>query len=594
MKLLKLSAALFASTFSIAVQAQIYLAENGLTVSGTGTSKKVYFGGTLLNAQTPIDFGSSNTSSNFLMKKGTSNYFFIANNGFTGIGTASPNNRFEIDNTTVNTSGLRFTRLTSASPGGTGNGRLLSVNASGDVILVNDGASTTQSPNVVFAGPASGSTATLPSFRTLAALDIPVLDMAKIATGNLALSRIGNLNTGRLVGRSTAGTGSAEEITIGTGLNLTAGVLSQLGGSSQWATSGTTISYSNGNVGIGTASPSSPLTVANSDVSSYVPIAEFYAANNTTAGNASQIRFGQSGSSNNAAEWRYVHQGDGSTLNRTDFGYLGNATPVFSYLANGNIGIGTTSPTERLEVNGNIRLSAAYPMIMGPESHAMSLSFPNSEAKIGRLDRHWFSVTENSDLSTGYYSFGHSGNTYVKWHIDAIGVLAQRNGASAQEYRIYNTSATTNEYASLGWINNSNVFGIETEQTAGGGVRNIALLGGNVGIGTSTPQSKLAVNGTITTTKLKVTQTGWPDYVFEKTYKLPTLKEVEEYIKKHKHLPGIVSAKDVENDGLDVGENQAALLKKIEEMTLYMIDMKKQLDTQQKQILLLEGRLQNK
>ncbi len=78
----------------------------------------------------------------------------------------------------------------------------------------------------------------------------------------------------------------------------------------------------------------------------------------------------------------------------------------------------------------------------------------------------------------------------------------------------------------------------------------------------------------------------------KKTYKLPTLKEVEEFIKKNKHLPGIVSAKDVENDGLDVGENQAALLKKIEELTLYMIEMKKQLETQQKQIVILHEKLQ--
>src|SRR6187402_14308 len=81
-------------TIATALNAQIYLADNGLTASGGGPNKKVSLGGTLLNAQTAIDFGSSNSSSNFLIKKGTSNYFFIANGGNVGIGTTSPSALF--------------------------------------------------------------------------------------------------------------------------------------------------------------------------------------------------------------------------------------------------------------------------------------------------------------------------------------------------------------------------------------------------------------------------------------------------------------------------------------------------------------------
>ena len=101
---------------------------------------------------------------------------------------------------------------------------------------------------------------------------------------------------------------------------------------------------------------------------------------------------------------------------------------------------------------------------------------------------------------------------------------------------------------------------------------------GNVGIGTVTPQAKLAVNGDIFSRKVKVTLSGWPDYVFEPTYKLPTLHEVEAFIKQNKHLPDVPSEKEVREKGLDLGDNQAVLLRKIEEQMLYIIDQQKQLE----------------
>jgi hypothetical protein len=107
------------------------------------------------------------------------------------------------------------------------------------------------------------------------------------------------------------------------------------------------------------------------------------------------------------------------------------------------------------------------------------------------------------------------------------------------------------------------------------------LDNGYVGIGISTPQSKLAVNGTVTAIKVKVTQAGWPDYVFNNDYALPGLQEVEQYINRYHHLPGIVSEQEVEKNGVDLGDNQANLLKKVEELTLYAIQQNKELSTQQ-------------
>ncbi|OQP56691.1 hypothetical protein [Niastella populi] len=97
--------------------------------------------------------------------------------------------------------------------------------------------------------------------------------------------------------------------------------------------------------------------------------------------------------------------------------------------------------------------------------------------------------------------------------------------------------------------------------------------------------SDLAVNGRVSAKQMLLTQTGhWPDYVFDKQYKLPSLTEGENFINKHSHLPGIPSAAEVEQKGIDVGGNQAALLKKIEELTLYIIEQDKTIKKQNDQI----------
>lgn len=103
----------------------------------------------------------------------------------------------------------------------------------------------------------------------------------------------------------------------------------------------------------------------------------------------------------------------------------------------------------------------------------------------------------------------------------------------------------------------------------------VSSASGNVGIGTFTPKAKLAVYGDILATKVKVTQTGWPDYVFGKDYHLPGIAELEQYILTHQHLPEIPSAKEVADNGLDLGDINKKLLQKIEELSLYIIQLDK-------------------
>jgi hypothetical protein len=101
---------------------------------------------------------------------------------------------------------------------------------------------------------------------------------------------------------------------------------------------------------------------------------------------------------------------------------------------------------------------------------------------------------------------------------------------------------------------------------------------GNLGIGTTNPGIyKLAVKGKIRAEEIKV-ETGWADYVFKEGYDLPTLEEVEQHIKETGHLINIPSAKEVEENGIELGEMNKLLLEKIEELTLYVIELKKEVD----------------
>jgi hypothetical protein len=98
---------------------------------------------------------------------------------------------------------------------------------------------------------------------------------------------------------------------------------------------------------------------------------------------------------------------------------------------------------------------------------------------------------------------------------------------------------------------------------------------GNVGIGKTNPQNKLDVNGTIRAKEVKV-EANWADFVFEEDYDLRSLSEVEAFIQENQHLPDIPSEEEVKTEGISVGEMNAKLLQKIEEMTLYMIEMNKE------------------
>jgi hypothetical protein len=117
------------------------------------------------------------------------------------------------------------------------------------------------------------------------------------------------------------------------------------------------------------------------------------------------------------------------------------------------------------------------------------------------------------------------------------------------------------------------------------------IFNSNVGIGTTNIGSyKLAVNGSIRSKEVKV-EANWSDFVFEKNYDLLTLEEVEQHIKEKGHLPEIPSEAEVGENGINLGEMNAKLLQKIEELTLYLIEQNKQNQSQQAKIELLEKKI---
>jgi len=117
---------------------------------------------------------------------------------------------------------------------------------------------------------------------------------------------------------------------------------------------------------------------------------------------------------------------------------------------------------------------------------------------------------------------------------------------------------------------------------------------GNIGIGTTSPSNKLEVNGTIRAKEIKVEAAPWPDYVFADDYQLKDLSEVEQYINANNHLPDVPAAETLEQQGVNLGEMNRILLKKVEELTLYVIQLQKSIEEKDQRLKLVESTLELK
>jgi hypothetical protein len=341
----------------------------------------------------------------------------------------------------------------------------------------------------------------------------------------------------------------------------------------------------------------------------------------TTAARAFKIESSQSGggdflvwmrSTNTVSGQSYGLLVDAGT-NSSDYPFrvrnAGATAEFFAIAGNGNVGIGTATPTQKLTVGGNLSIQGNDNglNIYKGDATTQVASLGNYDG--ANLDEGVLTLFKASAakvfLSANRASYFNGGNVGIGTTSPESLLHIQGTNSTEIATTIKNTytSGGSSRYATLLVSgNNGSVQGVYRADPGGFGPAGVASMiigtttnqglsfiannvstmfisaSGNVGIGTTSPSEKFSVNGSISTKKIIVTQLGWSDYVFSKDYKLRSLQSLEAFINKNNHLPEIPTAKEVEDRGISVGDNQALLLKKIEELTLYIIGLQKQID----------------
>ena len=138
-----------------------------------------------------------------------------------------------------------------------------------------------------------------------------------------------------------------------------------------------------------------------------------------------------------------------------------------------------------------------------------------------------------------------------------------------------NTNATVGANLNVGNNSTTGSLNVNTNATVNGEATVMQKM--SIGTATKSPTYNLSVLGGIISDEVRVQLQPWPDYVFEADYSLQPLSEVEKYVQAHKHLPGVVTAQDVAENGLDLGQSQQAQMEKIEELYLHLIAMEKRI-----------------
>jgi hypothetical protein len=286
------------------------------------------------------------------------------------------------------------------------------------------------------------------------------------------------------------------------------------------------------------------------------------------------------------------------TLAIASIGYCSYAQSIFP-TDGSNVGVGTTAPPRKFTVSN----SGAEGLEIGPGNLVGDAAGAVTSVYYNRNTGTFI----NNVQAAASHSFAINGAT-PSMIINPLGNVGigtpspslplHVNGTIFSATPVSNTvgiGTSTVDNANYNFIGYQGYWGLRTAMNTsynldvyngGSPITAMTVLqAGNVGIGTSTPDAKLAVNGTIHTKEVKVDlNVPGPDYVFNADYKPITLSEIKDYVVKNHHLPEIPSAAQMAKEGINLGDMNTKLLKKIEELTLYLIEKDKQVTEQQQQL----------
>lgn len=265
-----------------------------------------------------------------------------------------------------------------------------------------------------------------------------------------------------------------------------------------------------------------------------------------------------------------------------------------SLIVNGFVGIGTFAPGARLDVAGKIKtetlqlttgFNTGYILMSDYQGNA-SWTDP-ATANVGAWTKNGNNIYVAADKKVGIGTetpaepLHVSGNVLITGAIkgghndwQSLNLYGNSNETDGARIMIGNSSAANGGFIKM--------FAVGTNGSIEFSNQNIVLMSlranNDIVIGNPENKANMLVNGDITANLMRVNTQTWWDCVFEKDYKLQPLSEIEAYINQHKHLPEIPSEAEVKADGIDVAQMNALLLKKVEELTLYVIELEKRVE----------------